>query len=271
MANKPAPHLRDLFLKGQEYEFKSPPATGVKVWVQRPSSVHQEVASRAARAKRARRRTELLSPESEEHKSLKLEINELSLDQITDELLGLRRADFQRQALNEVLYSEEHGSDWGKEGEKYMDLLEATVQRIDEITKAAEEEGVEPKYAEDPEWKRLNELQMQFQKEVDERQAEITDMERSELVASKTVEEIKSDYFRRHVDAESDGVWYMEYKQQMLYFAVRHIDDHARFYFESATEIGDMPVDIQRELLEVTESLNLEADELKNSLTPQAS
>lgn len=269
MADKPAPHLRDLFLKGQEYEFKSPPATGLRVWVQRPSSIQQDLAARAARTKRTRRRAELLNKDSDERRALEMELADLDLDGMLNELLGLKSAEFQRQALNEVLYSEEYGSDWGKEGEKYMDLLDALIQRSDELTAQAGD-GT-PDFENDEEWKRLTGLQDQFQREVSERQVEIVDEARAEFAADKTLDEIRDLYIKRHVEADADGVWYMEYKHHMLYYSVRDLEEHSKLYFDSPAEVSDMPIEIQRELLDITEALSMEAEQLKNLLTPQPS
>ena len=231
--------------------------------------MQQDMASRAARAKKTRRRSELLSKDSEERQALDMEIAELSAEEVAKQLLQLQQSDLQRQALNEVLYSKDFGSDWGKEGEKYMDLLDAVIQRSEEIAAQAEEEGLDvPNFSDDEEWNRLNDLQQLFQDEVSERFNELADDALNQMLVTKDADQIRKDYMKRHIDAEADTVWYMEYKLHMLYYATRTLDDHKKLYFESATEVMDMPPQVQRQLLEALESISREVDDLKNSLTP---
>lgn len=268
-APKPAPHLRDLFLRGKEVTLTHPDAGGLVVWVQKPSSIQQEKAARAARAKRARRRAELLDAKTDERLSLVLEVDSLTLDEIADQFMALKRADLHRQAVNEIMFSPDYGSDWGKEGEKYIDLVDALIEKGKELSES--QDGATQSFDEDPEWVRLNGLQNVFEREVTERAQELMDTAKEELIATKAVEDIRADYLKRHIDTEGELAWYIEYKTQMIYYATRYVDDHDRLYFASATEVLDMPVPVQSQLMDEYEALVQDAGDLKNSLTPQGS
>lgn len=265
-----SPHLRDLFHRGEEITLTHSEAAGIKLWVQKPSAVQQEMASRRARGKKTRRRAELLNPQSDERMALVQEVEAMDLTEIVKEHLNLKRPEFQQQAVNEIMFNPEVGSNWGKEGEKYADLLDALLQRTDEIIAEAGEDG-SPDFEGDEEFQRLAAIQDTFEKEVTDRIRELMDDYEAELVLSDDPKTLRKDYITRHIANEADFAWFVEYRTQMLYYSCRDPEDHNTLYFEDANEVLDLPLEIQQELYNMYDRITKGAEELKNSLTPQSS
>lgn len=266
------PHLRDLFIKGRELKIETGDEENpiIEVWIRKPSSTQRDYALRKARTKKARRRAELLSPNSAEHQTMLLEIQEMDIEEVIEELVRGRSSELRRQATNEVLFNPEIGSDWGKDGEKYFSLLDARLEVQDQILREAEENQTTPDFESNEEYKRLASLEEQFQAEVAERETVLRDDYRAQVASEGTPEELRKKLFNKYVDAESEMVWFAEFRTNMIYQAVRRIDDHSKLYFESVEELLDMPLEIQTQLFNAYDQIEMAGD-IKNSPTPPPS
>lgn len=267
-------HLSDLFENGREVTINYPGKPPVTVWVERPNPGQHEECLRRARSDRARRYQELMSPDSDERLALLQEINQMDKEELVEAVVerDLRKID--RQALNDVLFSEDYGSDWGKEGEKWSDVLQALTDRFNEIdarnkelkeANADESALVSPE--DDEEIQRLSKVQDQFQGEVNERKEELLANRKVE-VAARSTEKLREELMEQRIDLECDVIWFTTFKFEQLYRAVRYPNEHTTLYFKNAEQIKALPRLVQEQLMDGLNEVDIDVEALKNSLTP---
>lgn len=267
------PHLSQLFLSGQECTIVYPGKPEVKVWVQRPSPDQHEECMKRARASRARRYHELTSGDTDEHMALMQEIEKHTKQELVKAITDRHRRTVERQALQEVLFSEEYGSDWGKEGEKWTAVLDGIQARLAEIDvhnkelKAAKAESGLIDIQEDEEIARLSKVQEQFESEVNARRDELL-AEAQEVEALKPIDRLQADLIEQRVSLECDLSWFATFKYEQLFRAVRYIEDTSQLYFQNAKQIEALPREVQDQLFEALNEVDINADALKNSSTP---
>lgn len=267
-------HLADIFkvggpstivLHGQE-------ESDLQVWVTRPNSPQQELVKKKSKSARARRYLEL-APDEEEGIAVRLEVGAMKKADVVDAIVARKNSELRKQAFNEVLFSEDYGSDWGTEGDKYLDVIQAILDRTEEI----EAWNVEQKAAgltetvidvfADDDITRLNAEQEKFSAEVTERTEELLHAERSD-VASTGIEALRERLIKERIELESDMEWMVARRYGLLHFAIRDMEDHSKLYFESMTDIQGLPEYIQEQLFRAYEGIELGVEDVKNSLTP---
>lgn len=263
-------HMRDFFLKGKSLTIEMPGSPGFELWIQKPGPLQFEDANRKGRVAAARIRSALLRADSVEHEALMLEIENMDLDTVVKELLGHKKAELERQAFNDVLFSEEYGSDWGKDGIKYTDLLDAMVARSNELAELAGDENLRAsELLKDEEYKRLDDLMKLFQEEVEARFHDLQDAAEQEQKVNVPIDELRKKYLTSRVDIEGQTEWFTEFKMWSAYYSVRDPDDHSAMYFANPEEFKSMPAVVQRQIIDVLDSLEATPD--PKSLTPESS
>lgn len=267
------PHLAELFGTGKEVPIIIEGKPEIVIWMQRPDAAEQELAVKTARAKRATRYHELTAAESPEHLAVTQEAELMDKPALVQAMLEKDQRNFETQALNDVLFSTDYGSDWGKEGETWTDLLDAIQIRLKEIDerntelKAADvEEGIiDPQT--DPDIVRLSAVQEKFEVETRSRRDELLE-EARETIALKPIDRLRQDLITHRIELESDLEWFTTFKYEQLYFSVRYLDNQDQYYFKSPNQIKGLPRPIQDLLFEEFQAIDMDVGELKNSLTP---
>lgn len=267
-------HLSDLFENGKEHVIAYPGKPETKVWIERPSPDQHEECMKRARSDRARRYHELTDEKSDERLALTQEIWGLNKEGLVQALLEKERRVLERQALNDVLFSEDHGSDWGSEGEKYSSVLDAIASRFQEIEERnkelkaanADEEAL-TKVDDDEEIQRLTVVQETFEAEVKERRDELLQDKKVEISALP-IDKLREDLMQQRIDLECDVAWFATFKFEQLYRAVRYPEDHLMLYFKNAGQIKALPRIVQEQLMEGLNEVDIDVEALKNSLTP---
>ena len=268
-----APHLGDLFTTGTSVTIVYPGKPEVEVWVQRPNPDQQEECARKARAARARRYAELTSEDSDERMAVEQEVASMDKESLVEALAERQGHSIDRQAYYDVLYSEEHGSDWGKNGEVWSGVVDSLKERLDEIEahnkelEAANAEGGRIEPVEDPDIQRLSEIQDSFHAEVAERKEELMENKKLEI-AQKPIDRLRKDLIEDRVNLECEVAWFATFKFEQLFRAVRYPNDRERFYFKNVTQIKGLPRVVQEQLLEAYDEVDINVEDLKNSLTP---
>lgn len=270
-------HLADLFENGKEHTVVYPGKPETTVWIERPSPDQHEECLRKSRAARARRYHELMDEDSAERLALIQEVEAMNKEQVVDGLLEGESRNYERQALNDVLFSEDYGSDWGSEGEKWSEVLEALSERLTEIDEHnrelkaanADEEAL-IRTEKDEEVLRLSEIQEMFEAEVKERRDELVKDRRNEIAIS-SVEKLREDLIEHRINLDCDMVWFTTFKFEQLYRAVRYRNDHTQLYFKSASQIRQLPRVVQEQLMDGLNEVDINLEALKNSLTPELS
>lgn len=271
------PHLSELFENGTEVTVAYPGKPETKLWIERPSPDQHEECMKKARSDRARRYYELNDEKSDERLALLQEVNGMTKEEIVEALLERQRRFLDRQALNDVLFSEEYGSDWGKEGEKWSEVLDAISERYKEIdernaeleaAKADEDALTNPD--EDEELNRLSKIQEKFEEEVTERRADLLEDAKREI-AVKNIELLREELIDHRTNLEADLTWFTTFKFEQLFRAVRYPSDHSVLYFKSASQIKALPRVVQEQLMDGLNQVDIDVEALKNSLTPLSS
>lgn len=267
-------HLSALFENGREVSIAYPGKPTTMVWIERPSPDQHEECLRRARADRARRYAELMADDSDERLALLQEVNKMDKEEVVDALMDKERRSLERQALNDVLFSEDHGSDWGSEGEKWsaiLDALTARYREIDERNKelkaanAAEESLTKPDA--DEEIQRLSRIQENFETEVKARLEELVNDWKLQI-SVHVIEKLREDLVQQRIDLECDIAWFATFKFEQLYRAVRYTSDHTVLYFKNSNQIKALPRVVQEQLMEGLNEVDIDVEALKNSLTP---
>ncbi len=267
------PHLAELFGTGKEVSIIIEGKPEITVWMQRLDAAEQELAVKTARGKRAARFHELTAPESPEHLAVTQETELMDKPALVQAMLEKDQRNYETQALNDVLFTTDYGSDWGKEGETWTDVLDALQIRLKEIDernrelKAADvEEGIiDPQT--DPDIVRLNAVQEKFEVETRSRRDELL-KEAKETIALKPIDKLRQDLIAHRVDLEADLEWFTTFKYEQLYFAVRYMENQDQYYFKSPNQIKGLPRHIQDLLFEEFQAIDVDVGDLKNSLTP---
>lgn len=269
-------HLSDLFKVGKLAPIVYPGMDDVEIWVTRPNSPQQDLVKKKSRSAKARRQLELAA-DAEEGIAIRLEVNDMKKPDVVDSLLTRKVGEYRQQAFNEVLFSKDHGSDWGEEGDEYLSVISAIIERADEIEsynkelRAATPEGEEAAglidVFEDEELTKLNAIQEKFSEETTARSAELIEQERIEL-SSLTLSELRETLIKERIELECDVEWMVTRRYGMLFYACRYPDDHSKLYFKEVADIQALPQLVQEQLFTAYEDTELGVEDVKNSLTP---
>lgn len=250
-------HLKDLLTVGHMAEVlyvgQDEVEDKVEVWVSKPTSPQQQQASHEARIASSRRRVALKS-EGDYAGLLEDEVP-FEEDALIDLLMLEKSVDLRRQAYEEILHSDEHGSDWESEG---FDLL-AISEALSEIVKGVENESV---LEDNEEYQKLNDVQKRFFVEVDARAEELIEIERRKMRAF-TVDEMRSQVIDEYIDREVRMVWYETYRNHILFYAIRYPDRKKKLYFDSVSDLLELPDYVFAQLWDQFNNISLGSDDLK--------
>ena len=266
-------HLKDLFHKGRDVtiEVVSDGETyEIPLWMQLPSYNQQQEAMQKARAKKARTALNYKKGE-DQYVALEAEVKEMDKDEVIEKLLEFDSDERSRQARNEVMYGDA-GSDWGVEGQRYMDLQSAQIERYQEI-EAHNDQFELPDdadrlivYDKDEEMVKIQEELDVFAEEVNERKDLLDEDERRDMKMI-SVAKLRSRLMDELIDTETQLAWYQDYRMRQIFFAVRDPDDKRKPYFDSPDDILDLPPYVRQRLVNEYETMEMSVDELKNSLS----
>lgn len=266
-------HLADLFTSGKETIIVFPGKPETTVWVERPNPDQHDECMKRARADRARRYHELMGEGSDERLAFLQEVGTMNKKALVDALMERQTRQLENQAFHDVLFSPEYGSDWGTEGQDWTAVLDALQQRILEIEernkelRAAEAEEGYIKIEDDPDITRLSEVQGKFEAEVKVRRDELV-AEARETISLEPLDKLSTDLIEQRVSLECDLIWFATFKYEQLYRAVRFKDNHETLYFKNVTQIKGLPRPVQDQLFDALNEIDINTDDLKNSLTP---
>jgi hypothetical protein len=268
---EPRAHLSDLFKTGRDVTIADNAGTDYLLWMVRPTATQQDEAREAANGRMLRLKLEYDEKDSNRYLTLKQTMEEID---DKDELLDLRsrykEADLRSQAFNEVLFSEDFGTDW-QEDNRYLGLLDAIstrweeIQRFnDEMEEAEADDRILPE--EDEQLTELLKKQEDFQKEQASRLEELIEEEKANHV-NKPLAQLRNEIVKESIDTEARLYWYETYQVRMLYYACRDPEEHGHLYFEKSEDVLELPQYIRQELYRQYEELERGSEELKNSLS----
>lgn len=219
----------------------------VAMWIQAPSPYQREMALRDAQAARARallraKRDE----ESEENLTSKVFLAEMTDETLLEYVLMVNEDDRRNMAIREVL-SREEWSDFA--------ALQDSFRRM-------EETGGDP---ESDEWKDLMEADKRYGEQVSDREEELTEAARESLKYLPK-EELERRALEKRSEIAGSQAFMSEYEKQMLFYAIRDIDNTANLFFDSVEEWNEQPDEIRSVIVDALSKFIGEAGEAKNSL-----
>lgn len=263
------PHLSDLFETGKEITLNFG-EDKIVLWLEKPATVQQDDAMNRAKAKRARIMNAYRDPSSDLSLSIDAELLSHRRPKLLEQIAQLNEQDFRRQATQEVLHGPE-GSDWGENGEDYLDLLAAIEERITEIhdhneALADEDTHLALGLATDEELSRLEAKADEFSEEVTARVAHLNVQEERRL-ESLNDSALREMLRERRVELEAELAWYQEYRQRMLYYTVRYPDKHERLYFSNLDQMLNLPAWLQQQLLNLYDQFDQGGEDTKKLLS----
>lgn len=216
----------------------------VTVWVTPPNPLQREQAMRDSQAHRAMMTLSARKDDTPEGMAVRANVEELTLDELIDYLVGMGENDRQREAMREVA-SEDEWADlselqdairlWEEAGSpddsKWADLMARDLEYGEQVQKVAD---------------RLREaaaegLRMVPRSELDDR------------AVRKRVEQVGSREFMRF------------YEREMLFYGCRDPEKRSELWFESSAEVGEQDEYVQDTLTKVLSVFITEAGEAKNS------
>jgi len=267
-------HLKDLFREGEEVVIVDTRGNEYPIWVMRPSTLQQEEARERANGRLSKFKFEARDKTSDRYMSMMMAFDEIEdYDSLIEIRLKYDEADAHELAFNAVLYGTEGDDDeskWMKD-ERYFTLLRSIADRSTEIAEynAQMEEAGSDERISSADDELLNKLlgdQQEFIDEVDvvknrhlaEREAEYR---------TQTREEIIEDLIKKSIDLDGRMTWYEDYKNRMIYYACRYVDDHKRFYFENQEDVMELPSYVKTQLYTAYERIDRGTDDLKNLLS----
>ncbi len=268
---KPRTHLSDLFKSGKELTVTDGDGIEYVLWIQRPTATQQDEARDAANTRALRLKMQYKAKDGDRYLVLAD-----TMDSMTDhdELVSTRakynEGDFRNQAFNEVLYDEERGTDWNKDG-KYLALIGAISDRWDEISRyneqmieAESDDRLQPE--DDEQLQTLLDEQQEFSDEVNERVEELSEEEQLKHV-NKPDAQLRNEIVKESIEVEAKLFWYETFQIKMLYFACRKTEDNDLFYFSEPEDVLNLPSHIRQDLYNAYEELERGSEEVKNSLS----
>ncbi len=266
VSRETVPHLSDLFTTGTLIELSLGGENTIELWLERPSTIQQDDAMNKAKAKRARLMAAYRDEDSDEHVALEGELLGMSKDAIIEELIILEEENFKRQAVSEVLYGPE-GSDWGEYGVDYIDLLDATQSRLQEIREfndglSEEDEHLAIRIDKDEEVKRLETQARKFQDESDDRKKVLIEKEKGRLGLTELVK-LVDDLRKARIDLEGQLVWFQEYRLRMLYYSVRYPKKRTSRYFDNMDQLTSLPAWVQQQILSDYDTFDAGGEDVK--------
>lgn len=267
MAKDKQPHIRDLFVRGEEAEirfFADGEMQHIPVYLKKPTPLEQQEAQRKARIEKARTRLRL--SEGEDRLALEQELSSLDKDGLIEVLMSFHASELEQRAHNDVMYGD-YGSDWSSDGEDMVAIAQAHTDRWSEIIEEnevrAQEEIELVDTDKDPELMRIQTKIDKFNEEKLERQNDLVESKLADMRKWKR-STVFDKAMEKYIEVEADLAFYQEYQLYMLYEAVRYPDDHTKHYFQSPDEILEYPQVIRAQLSSAYEAMDIGAEHVKN-------
>jgi hypothetical protein len=286
MMAKTQAHLSDLFKTGALITFtgeQDGKEIEVSVYLRKPISSQHEQAVAKARGAAARVKTKYRDKESDEYVSLMDELDPLDTkDLMIDQMMHFEEGTLRSQGYNEVLYDDKFAAKdddgklvWGEGGEDYIELLAAMTDRMEEIqthnTKlSTEDSDLSITYEDDEELSKMEAHRTTFDVAVDARVDILTTDKRKEFTP-KRFTDIQKLLVKKLIDLESSLVWHEVYRKWMLFYTCKMPDDRAKRYFKDFDQIDMLPVHITQNLYDQLDQIDVDIDDVKNSLSLQPS
>jgi hypothetical protein len=279
-------HLSDLFKTGQQVTFKGEhdgKEIEVSVYLRKPVSSQHEQAVSKARAAAARVKAKYRDKESDEYVSLIDELAPLDTkDLLIEQIMKFEDGTLRSQAYNEVLYDENFAAKdedgkmvWGEQGEEYIELLSAMTDRMAELqasnAKLAEEDAdLAIKFEDDDELMKMEESRAVFDGGVDVRIEALTNEKLKEFTPKRFVDLHKL-LMKKLIDLDSTMIWHETYRKWMLFYTCKMPDDRTKRYFKDFDQIDLLPTHITQDLYDKLDQIDVDIDDVKNSLSLQPS
>ncbi len=276
-------HLTDLFKTGEDVTLEvfnpADPDNPIvyKLYFRKPTVGVMEEIMAKARAKQARARRALLDPEHDEHVAIMEEIGQMSASELIRDLVRFEESMIRRRANQEVLYGQDENGEyrWGKEGQDYMDLLEAIQQRRDEIAAhndglSDEEQSLRIDIGADEEYMRLSKELSRFDEQVEELFEKMMEEERKKH-EGKTVETLRKELAKQTIETKASLAFWQEYRVLQIFHSTRYPDDHTKLYFDSPDDILDLPEHVRGQLFSLYDEFEQDLGDVKNVPSPPIS
>jgi len=272
------PHLEDLFRKGTAVTITDSDGVEYRIFVRRPGPNQHDAVLEAANGKMAKYTIQYDRKEGSSYEALSALVLSYDHDELLTERLRYFESEIHDQAFNEVMYDEKVGSKWSDLGNDdddddveftgYLDILNAISTRYDEISRFNDEVAADDRIhpEDDEELNRLNEVQVKFQGEVQERVDVLTDIERRKHM-NKPDAQLRNEIVKNGINVEAKLHWYQEYQVRLLYYACRNPENEDELYFSDPYSILELPSYIKDKLYEAYQELETGSENLKNSLS----
>jgi len=275
MAGKKTPHMRDLFVTGQEVTisaFNEGEAIEIPLWFHVPSPLEKQEAQRIGRTAKARERLRHTKGDLKESSEQEVEI--MDKDTLAATLITFTMNDIRAKSENEVMFHEDFGDNWsdkeneaGEEGRDIYSLTEAHAHRwaeLADLNKEREEEEQDPiMYTEDKELTLIQDQIDEFREQVDVRIEEIRQVEMKRLLKERR-STLERNTLQRLIETQADLEFFQSYQLRMLWESCREPEDHAAHYFSSPEEIMEMPQTIRTQLNAAYDAMEMGVEDIKN-------
>lgn len=245
--------LSELFEKGGEVRFNrdgvnegDPTPEDIVVYVKPPNPLERDMSIRDATAVRARAiLAAKRNPEGDDDAvASKAAIEDLTLDDLIEFLLGHQDSDLGMEAQRRVLLKNE----W-----KDFEALRDSVRQWEELG-----------FPEDDEWKDIEARDVEFDVQVRAELADLRETAREGLtMLDRDLLEKKA--MERRIETIGNTAFMRAYQEQMLYYACRDGEDKSLYFFENSREMLTMPEEVQAALANKLASFINNPVDAKNS------
>ena len=247
--------LEDLYVRGRELPVDDGSDDPVVVWLQKMNPLEHEKAIRKAGAAKAKVLMAARDKDSEEWQEAYADVADLGdTSPLVDYLISDDVARFQEAKEAEISYAEE----WAKDN--YLQGLRDAWEDPDKPLSHV--------YLKDPEdeearrvWLELKRFADQVQEEV---QPQIENLRRDYEGADE--ERLREKALQRFIELRSGLAWLREYRNCEVFFSVRELDDHRKYYFTSRDQVDSLAPQVMAQISTAYQELNVEVMEGKGSL-----
>lgn len=256
--------LEDLFKVGVEIRFgKGPddrpqgkvgpfedecPPEEIPMWITPPNPLQREAALREANAKRARALVKAKRDhDSEEHLTILAFIADMEYETLVDYVLLGNASNRRTEAEREILALDE----W-----KDMLAYQDAMRQFTEMD-PAELEGNE-------EWEALLALDDKYGDQLEKRERELAEAERS-VLRMLDREKLEAKALDRRAELIGSQAFMDEYERQNAFYSIRDPENHGNLYYESVDELYASDPRIMQTVNEAMEPFLREQVEAKNS------
>lgn len=216
----------------------------VAIWVQPPSPLQREQALRDAQASRSRSLLRAKRDEDSEDYLVSMSfIADMDDETLIDYVLMVDMDERRQEAIRDVL-ARDHWKD-------FQDLQDAMRQ------------WAEAENQDDDEWKDLLAKDREYGEEVSQRQTELTSAAR-EVLAMTDRQYVEKRALSKRSELTASQVFMSEYERQMMFYAARDPEDHGVLFYESARDLADEPMEVQKAIADALADHITEGVDAKN-------